>query len=72
MPTPPAHSLAVRLRAARSALGLTQTDFASLVRVADLRTVRRWESGVVPVPGPVAILVELLEAGVALPAAPPG
>lgn len=65
MPTPAARLVAVRAR-----LGLSQSGFARLVRVSDLRTVRRWERAEIAVPGPVLVLLELLESGVTLPAPP--
>lgn len=48
------------IRRARMALGMSARRFADLVRVADGRTVRRWESGESLVPGPVSVLVELI------------
>lgn len=48
------------LRAARIELGCSQGEFADLVRVESDRTVRRWETGERPIPGPVAVLLDLL------------
>jgi len=49
------------LRAALAALGLSQVGFARTVRV-DPRTVRRWVAGDAVIPGPVVVLIELLQA----------
>ena len=49
------------LKAARHALGLSAEGFARLVRVESGRTVRRWESGERDIPGPVIVLVELVQ-----------
>lgn len=51
------------LTAIRKRAGLSQSGLAALLRVADLRTVRRWEKGDVPVSGPASIVLELLDAG---------
>jgi len=45
------------LKAARLALGLSQDEFAQLVRVSSGRTVRKWEDGERQIPGPVTVLV---------------
>jgi len=47
------------LKAARLALGLSQDEFAQLVRVSSGRTVRKWEDGERQIPGPVTVLVAL-------------
>jgi DNA-binding transcriptional regulator YiaG len=49
------------LKAARHALGLSAQRFASLLRVADGRTVRRWEAGDSDIPGPVIVILDLLQ-----------
>ena len=54
----PAEVHSIRKRA-----GLSQTDLARLLRIADIRTVRRWETGDVPISGPASIILELLDAG---------
>jgi len=48
----------IRIRA-----GLTQSGLATLLRISDLRTIRRWETGDVPISGPASIIMELLGAG---------
>lgn len=48
------------LKSARKALGLSAAGLARLVRVAEGRTVRRWESGESEVPGPVSALLEAI------------
>lgn len=47
------------LKAARRALRYTCAGLAEAVGVASGRTVRRWEAGSVPVPGPVARLLAI-------------
>lgn len=49
------------LKAARRSLGLSAEGFARLVRVDSGRTVRRWEAGERDIPGPVTVIVELLQ-----------
>jgi DNA-binding transcriptional regulator YiaG len=49
------------LKSARHALGLSAEGFARLVRVQSGRTVRRWESGEQDVPGPVLVILDLLQ-----------
>ena len=49
------------LRAVLASLGLSQVGFARTVRV-DPRTVRRWVAGDAVIPGPVVVLIELLQA----------
>jgi DNA-binding transcriptional regulator YiaG len=49
------------LKAARRTLGLSAEGFARLVRVESGRTVRRWESGERDIPGPVTVIIELLQ-----------
>lgn len=46
------------LKAARHALGLSADGLALMVRVEDGRTVRRWEAGERPIPGPVTVVME--------------
>lgn len=57
-PMTPATCKAIRNRA-----GLTQSELARLLRISDIRTIRRWEKGDVPVSGPASIVLELLDAG---------
>lgn len=56
-----------QFKAIRQRAGLTQSGLASVLRISDGRTVRRWENGSRQVSGPVTILMELLDAGI-LPA----
>lgn len=51
------------ITAIRKRAGLTIVALAALLRVADRRTVRRWEKGEVPVTGPASIVLELLDTG---------
>jgi hypothetical protein len=46
------------LRAARQILGLSAEGLATMVRMGDGRTVRRWESGENEIPGPVTVVLE--------------
>lgn len=48
----------------RYGAGLSISDLAALLRVSDLRAVRRWEDGTKEVSGPVSVLMELLRDGV--------
>ena len=47
----------------RKKLGMTQTQLAAVLRVEDIRTIRRWETGERPVSGPASYLMELLDEG---------
>lgn len=49
------------LKSVRHALGLSAEGFARLVRVESGRTVRRWEAGDRDIPGPVAVIVEMVQ-----------
>lgn len=51
------------LKAIRQRYGLTQSQLAALLRIADMRTIRRWEAGERPVSGPASIVLELMDAG---------
>lgn len=44
-------------KAARQRLGLSQNALARALRVADGRTVRRWEAGQRDIPGPAMVAV---------------
>jgi DNA-binding transcriptional regulator YiaG len=50
-------------KAIRQRAGLTQSGLAALLRIGDLRTIRRWEAGEREISGPVCILMEMLDAG---------
>ena len=50
------------IKAIRERAGLTQTELARLLRISDIRTIRRWEQGDVPVSGPASIILELIAA----------
>ena len=54
----PAQFHAIRKRA-----GLTQSGLAALLRIEDLRSIRRYETGERSISGPVSLLMELLDAG---------
>lgn len=49
------------LKATRRGFGLSAAKFARLLRIGDGRTVRRWEAGECDIPGPVTVIVELLQ-----------
>lgn len=50
------------IRAIRQRYGLSQSELAALLRISDIRTVRRWEKGEVPISGPASIVLELMDA----------
>jgi len=50
-------------KAIRQRAGLTQSGLAAMLRIADIRTLRRWETGEREISGPVSILMEMLDAG---------
>jgi DNA-binding transcriptional regulator YiaG len=47
----------------RQRAGLTQTGLAAVLRIDDLRTIRRYEKGERAISGPVSLLMEMLDAG---------
>jgi DNA-binding transcriptional regulator YiaG len=49
----------------RQQAGLTQSRLAALLRISDSRAIRRWEAGERQISGPVSLLMELIDAGVA-------
>ena len=55
------------IKAIRHRAGLTQSGLARLLRISDIRTLRRWEQGEVPISGPASVVLELLDAGVVIP-----
>lgn len=50
-------------KAIRKRSGLSARALAELFRIADGRTIRRYEAGDREVSGPVSLLMELLDAG---------
>ena len=52
-----------QIKTIRQQAGLSQTGLAAVLRIADLRTIRRWEKGDVPISGPASIIMEMMEAG---------
>lgn len=52
-----------KVKTIRQRVGLTQSGLAALLRISDLRTIRRWETGDIPVSGPASIILEMLDAG---------
>jgi transcriptional regulator with XRE-family HTH domain len=50
-------------RAIRQRAGLSQARLAALLRIGDLRTIRRYETGERPIPGPVSLLMEMIDRG---------
>lgn len=51
------------VKAIRERAGLTQSGLARILRISDIRTVRRWETGDIPISGPASVILELLDAG---------
>lgn len=51
-------------KAIRQRAGLSARQLSELLRLSDGRTIRRYEAGDREISGPVAILMELLDAGV--------
>jgi DNA-binding transcriptional regulator YiaG len=52
-----------QFRAIRQRAGLSQARLAELLRLSDGRTVRRYEAGERSIPGPVSLLMEMIEDG---------
>jgi transcriptional regulator with XRE-family HTH domain len=52
-----------RFREIRERANLSQRGLARLLRLGDKSTVFRYENGSVGIPGPVSIVMEMLEAG---------
>lgn len=52
------------IKSIRERASLTQGQLARLLRVADSRSVRRWEDGSRSVSGPVSIILEMLDEGI--------
>ena len=50
-------------RIRKERLGMTQTQLAAVLRIGDIRTIRRWETGKRGISGPVTLLMELLDDG---------
>lgn len=50
------------IKAIRQRYRLSQSELAALLRISDLRTIRRWEKGEVPISGPASIILELMDA----------
>jgi transcriptional regulator with XRE-family HTH domain len=55
-----------RFRAIRQRAGLSQARLAALLRLSDGRTIRRYETGERSIPGPVSLLMEMLDRGALL------
>lgn len=51
------------LKAVRKRHDLTQRQLATILRIEDERTVRRWEAGDRAISGPATILLELMATG---------
>lgn len=50
-------------KAIRQRAGFTQSGLAAVLRISDIRTIRKWEAGERAVSGPVSLLMEMLDAG---------
>lgn len=44
----------------RKSMGLSLRGFARLLRIDSHETIRRWEKGMIDVPGPESILLEMI------------
>jgi transcriptional regulator with XRE-family HTH domain len=55
--------LPAQFKAIRHKLGLTQSGLAARLRVEDIRSIRRYETGERSISGPVSLLMELMDAG---------
>ena len=51
------------IKAIRQRFGLTQSGLAGILRISDIRTIRRWETGDIPVSGPASIVLEMMAEG---------
>jgi putative transcriptional regulator len=51
------------VKAIRERAGLSQARLAAVLRIDDVRSIRRWEHGERSVSGPASILLEMLDAG---------
>jgi DNA-binding transcriptional regulator YiaG len=49
-----------QFKRARKMLGLSQPELAELLDIASDRTLRRWEADQLDIPGPVALVMELI------------
>lgn len=47
----------------RQRAGLSLADLGAILRVKDLRGLRRYEDGEQPVSGPVSLIMEMIDAG---------
>ena len=50
-------------KAIRQRAGLTQSGLAAVLRIGDIRTIRRWEAGEREISGPVTLLMEMIDEG---------
>ena len=48
-------------RTIRTSLGLSLAQLAAIIRIEDIRTIRRYERGERSVSGPITVLMEMLE-----------
>lgn len=51
------------VKAIRRAYGLSISGLASVLRISDARTIRRWENGERPISGPASIVLDMMRAG---------
>lgn len=52
------------IKSIRERAGLTQGQLASLLRLSNSRTVRRYEDGTRSISGPVSIIMEMISDGI--------
>ncbi len=62
------HSMTpAQFKTIRQRVGLSQSGLARALRVEDVRTIRRYETGERAISGPVTLLMELIDAGLIPP-----
>lgn len=52
-----------QFKAIRTRARLSQSNLATILRISDGRSIRRWEDGTRAVSGPVSLLMEMIDAG---------
>jgi transcriptional regulator with XRE-family HTH domain len=60
-----------RFATIRRGAGLSQPELADLLRIAERKTISRYETGARPIPGPISLLMEMIDTGrLAVPTSP--
>jgi len=52
-----------QIKTIRKQAGLTQSGLAALLRISDIRTIRRWETGEIQISGPASIVMQFIDEG---------